>query len=56
MDIKKMAELIRTKVQEADEAGIFDKLVTEASDKSEKPATQNTECSRGKGCEERHRS
>ena len=56
MDIKQIAELIRAKVQEADEAGIFDELVAEASDQSEKPATQNAECSGGKGSGERDRS
>lgn len=48
MDIKKMAEMVRAKVHEADETGIFDDLAATAL-KMEQSQTQKVEGSEDKG-------
>lgn len=55
MDIKKMAELIRAKVHEVEEAGIFDELAA-VVEKKEKPDSHNVGNSEEKEDEERDRS
>ena len=54
MDIKKMAELIRAKVHEVEEAGIFDELA-EAAVEKEKLETHNAGASEEDGSAERSR-
>jgi len=55
MDIKKMAELVRSKVQEVEEAGIFDELVRIPEKQKESDAT-DVENSENKGEQERNPS
>ena len=55
MDIKKMAELVRSKVQEVEEAGIFDELAQVPEKQKESDAT-DAENSEDKGEQERNRS
>ncbi|MEO9824502.1 MAG: hypothetical protein ABJF50_08820 [Paracoccaceae bacterium] len=55
MDIKKMAELVRSKVQEVEEAGIFDELA-QVPEKQKASDTNDAENSENKGEQERNRS
>lgn len=51
MDIKKMAELVRAKVKEVDESGIFDELA-EAAERKKRLDTNDAESSKGNGDQE----
>lgn len=55
MDIKKMAELVRAKVKEAEEAGIFDELA-EAAKKKENSDIDGSKGAEKKENQERNRS